>query len=116
MLQRPYHIAVDTEKNGSENKYNELSKLIKQIEVLRKYPRSKAMLLRNTYPKGKEATESLFIFLQSRDKENILSDIMLEGHSCEPFAKDENGCFKAVCYDALELIDLYQDVQFEGEE
>lgn len=116
LLQRPYHIAVDTEKNGSENKYNELSKLIKQIEVLRKYPRSKAMLLRNTYPKGKEATESLFIFLQSRDKENILSDIMLEGHSCEPFAKDENGCFKAVCYDALELIDLYQDVQFEGEE
>ncbi|SES98079.1 Cas10/Cmr2 second palm domain-containing protein [[Clostridium] polysaccharolyticum] len=116
LLQRPYHISVNSDDDVSEKRYNELSKLIKQIEVLREYPRSKAMLLRNTYPKGKEAIEALFTFLQSRDKENILSGIMLDGHSCELFEEDENGCFKAVCYDALELIEFYQDVQFEGEE
>lgn len=111
LLQRPFHISVSGEKQ-EENKLNEYSVFEKQITALKDYPRSKVMQLRNTYPKGKDATNSLCTFLKSRDSENKLSEIFKDN---EPFVRD-NDIDKAACYDALEVFELYETIEFEEDE
>lgn len=112
LLRRPYYIAIDSTNNeyANMNSMNECYsfKHFKDTYAFftdeSKMPSSLAKEFRNTYPLGKDAIEELVIFAKSRGK---LGD--------EPaYIKLSDDECVAAWYDALEMMDMYIDIEKGG--
>lgn len=119
LLRRPYYIPIDDEVYRELNKINAVYSLTKMIEIINefkdneKFARSKVLQLRNTYPKGKNEMDMLISFLKSRGFK--FGESSTEISFDEPFAKDEKEEYYATYYDALEMLDFYEEINWKGE-
>lgn len=116
LIRRPYYIDTELGNKGIEagkvtsdlnerNSGYSINRLKKTMDVFcekkdKEIPRSMLMDLRNLYYQGEEAVNQYMTFLQSRS-----------------YSLEETGFQKGFCdgvgswYDALELMDLYYDIQ-----
>lgn len=107
LLRRPFHITTANDSCKQINfEKKEFTTFISQIEQFKKYSKSKALQLRNTYPKGKESMESLISFLKARadSTDGEIPDVL----NINPFDEET-----AVYYDALEMYEFYEEIQLE---
>lgn len=112
LLRRPYYMATHRENNEyfHMNNMNESYSFEKFKDSYAyftdedKMPSALAKKFRNTYPLGRDAIEELVIFAKSRKK---LGD--------EPaYIKDSDNEYVAAWYDALEMMDMYIDIEKGG--
>jgi hypothetical protein len=104
LLRRPYMIPTKKEDENLDliHSYPEFKNAIKHFQDDKKIPRSFSKELRNTYPSGQLQVDVLQAFLKSRDCE-------MPDKENEMYYKEDNTKI-AKWYDALEVMDLYVDV------
>ena len=117
LLKRPYYIpSEELQKESTRFKelehktisFEELKNEIKYFLDENNIPRSFTKDLRNTYPLGEEQVEILKAFLLSRaknDKNKAYLNKMYVGDD------EQKGTKIATFYDALEVLDYYQDLE-----
>lgn len=124
LLRRPYYIPVAGENNeyesmnanNNEYSFSHFKDIYSYFTNARKMPASLAKEFRNTYPLGKNAIEELVIFAKSRKK--LESEILkpeLSGSSEEAGYINKENEYIAAWYDALEMMDMYVEVEKGGE-
>lgn len=115
LLIRPYYVSLETQagyavfenKTPNDRKLKKLKENIRYFQDEKKIPRSFAKELRNTYADGQQPVEVLADFLKSR------SHKMPDG-TFQMYDSSE-GKMTAKWYDALELMDYFEEVEVDGE-
>lgn len=111
LLLRPYHIYRNKELVDTNDifSYDSFKRTIEHFLNADTIARSKSKNLRNIYPLGASKTEDYCLFLKSRNIE-LFGDDKIE----KPFV-EVDGKLYAKWYDALEMLDLYDNKLDEEE-
>ncbi len=107
-IARPYYIeqkndSAELKKYGNRYDIRDFVAYSKYVNTM---PRSKAKQLREAISSGENEIKQLDSFLKSRGYDIVAVDSLRKNAG-------DNDCW-SVCYDAVELMDLYEESLFEG--